>query len=147
MGEYSNLCCNMASCWMVNYCWYFGRDFRLHLQGITVQLVLIIASPTQIELYTLENVPVSAHACDTWPKTWWQSQCDWEWNGACRAKYPARKVRGERGKLRIVTICMSPNSIKPMVIKSRNIRLARHETSTSNPASAHDTEHLKGKDH
>jgi hypothetical protein len=34
-----------------------------------------------------------------------------------------------------------------MVTKSRNSRLAVHETSTSNPVGAHKTEYLKGKDH
>jgi len=49
--------------------------------------------------------------------------------------------------MHIVTIYISANSMKPMVTKSRNSRMAVHETSTSNPVSAHNTEHLKGKDH
>jgi len=56
--------------------------------------------------------------------------------------------RSEGGKRKTAhrhDLYMSPNSIKLMVIKSRNIRLARHETSASNPVSAHKIEHLREK--
>jgi hypothetical protein len=65
------------------------------------------------------------------------------------SKVSGQEWEGERGKLHIITMYISPEIMKPKVT---NIRLVLvlvlvHETSTSNPVSAHKTEHLKGKDH
>ena len=93
----------------------------------------------------------TVHASGTWPLTLrHDDRASVIENGTgITSKVSGQKRERERGKLHIITIYISPNSMKSMAIRSRKIRLARHETlvSTSNPVSAHKIERLKGKGH